>query len=64
MNKPVYLAMSILDVSKTLMCKFWYDYIKPKYEDRAELCYADTDDFIIDIITEYFFVDISDDIEK
>ena len=36
MNKPVYLGMSILDISKTLMHKFWYDYIKPKYEDRAK----------------------------
>ena len=31
MNMPVYLGMSILDISKTLMCEFWYDYIKPKY---------------------------------
>ena len=46
------------------MYKFWYDYIKSKYEDRAKLCYADTDDFIIHIITEDFFVDISDDVEK
>ena len=38
MNKPVYLRMSILDISKTLMYEFWYDYIKPKYGDRAKLC--------------------------
>ena len=54
MNKPVYLGMSILDISKMLMYKFWYDYIKPKYEDRAKLCYTDTDSFIIHIITEDF----------
>ena len=60
MNKPVYLGMSILDISKTLMYKFWYDYIKPKYEDREKLCYTDTDSFIIHIITEDVFVDISD----
>ena len=64
MNKPVYLGMSILDISKTLMYKFWYDYIKPKYEDRAKLCYTDTDSFIIHIITEDFFEDISNDVEK
>ena len=64
MNKPVYLGMSILDISKTLMYKFWYDYIKPKYEDRAKLCYTDTDNFIIHIITEDFFVDISDNVTK
>ena len=64
MNKPVYLGMSILDISKTLMYKFWYGYIKPKYEDRAKLCYTVTDSFIIHIITEDFFVDISDDFER
>ena len=63
MNKPVYLGMSILDISKTFMYKFWYDYIKPKYEDRAKLCYTDTDSFIIHIITEDFFEDISNDVE-
>ena len=63
MNKPIYLGMSILDISKTLMYKFWYDYIKPKYEDRAKLCYTDTDSFIIHIITEDFFEDISNDVE-
>ena len=64
MNKLVYLGMSILDISKMLMYKFWYDYIKPKYEDRAKLCYTDTDSFIINIMTEDFFVDISDDVER
>ena len=34
MNKPVYLGMSILDISKTLMYEFWYDYIKPKYKEK------------------------------
>ena len=62
-NKPVYLRMSILDISKTLMYKVWYDYIKPKYEDRAKLCYTDIDSFIIHIITD-FFADISDDVKR
>ena len=56
--------MSILDISKTLKYKFWYDYIKPKYGDRAKLCYTDTDSFIINIITVDFFQDISNDVEK
>ena len=64
MNKPVYLGMSLFDISKKLMYKFWYDYIKPKYEDRSKLCYTDTDSFIIHIITEDFFADISDDVER
>ena len=64
MNKPFYLGMSILDISKTLMYKFWYDYFKPKYGNRAKLCYTDTDSFINYIKTEDFFEDISNDIEK
>ena len=47
--------MPILDISKTLMYKFWYNYIKPKYGDRAKLCYTDNDGLIIYIITEEFF---------
>ena len=64
MNKPVYLGMSILDISKTLVYKFWYDYIKPKYEDRGKLCYMDTDSLIIHIITEHNFEDIADGVTK
>ena len=44
MNKSIYLGMSILDISKTLMSEFWYDYIKLKYGDRAKIC-VDTDSF-------------------
>ena len=64
MNKPVYLCMSILDISKMVMYKFWYGYIKPKYGSRAKLCHTDTDSVIIHIITEDYFVDISDDVER
>ena len=54
MNKPVYLCMSILDISITLINEFSYDYIKPKYKDKAKLCYMDTDRLIIHIKTEDF----------
>ena len=54
MNKPLYLGASILDISKTHMYEFWYDYFKPKYGDRVKLCYTDTDSFIIYIKTEDF----------
>ena len=64
MNKPVYLGQAILDISKTLMCEFWYDYNKPKYKDKAQPCYMDTDSFIIHIETEDFYKDIADDVDK
>ena len=48
MNKPVYLGLSILDISKTLMYESWYDYIKPKYQNNGKLCYTDTDSFMKD----------------
>ena len=56
MNKPIYLGMSILVISKTLTYEFWYDYIKPKYQDKAKLCYMNTDHFVIHIKTEDYYV--------
>ena len=64
MNKPIYLGQAILDISKTIMYEFWYDYIKPKYGDKARLCYMDTDSFVIYIETEDFYKDIASDVEK
>ena len=64
MNKPVYLGTSILDISKTLMYEFWFDYIKPKYGDRAKLYYMDTGSFIIYIETEDFYKDIVNDVGR
>ena len=52
MNKRIYLGLSILEISKTLIYKFWYDYMKPKYGDNVKLCYMDTDSFIMQIKTE------------
>ena len=63
-NKPIYLGMSKLDISKTLMYVFWYDFIKPEYGDTAKLCYMDTDSFVIHIITEDFYKDIANDVER
>ena len=54
MNKPVYLGLSILEISKTLMYEFWYDYMKPKYGDNVKLCYMDTALLIMHIKTEDF----------
>ena len=64
MNKPIYLRQAILDISKTLMYKFWYDYIKTKYGDKVRLCYMDTDSFIINIETEDFYKDIANDMNE
>ena len=64
MNKPVYLGMTILDISKSRVCEFWYDYVKPKYNDKAKFCYMDTDSFVINIFTKDFFEDINNDVER
>ena len=64
MNKPVSLGQVILDISKTLIYKFWYGYIKPKQVDIARLCYTNTDSFVINIKTEDFYKDISNDVKE
>ena len=64
MNKPIYFSKSTLNISKTLMYEFWYDYIKPKYHDRAKLFYMDTGSFVIYITTDDFYEDIANDVEK
>ena len=64
MNKNIYLGMSILDISKTLKYEFWYDYIKPKYQDKAKLRYMDSDSFVIYIKTEDFYKDVANDVKK
>ena len=64
MNKPIYLGLSILEISRILMYEFWYDYMKPKYGDNVKLCYTDTDSFITNIKREYFYEDIANDVIK
>ena len=56
--------MSILDISKTLMYEFWYDYIKPKYQEKAEVHCMDIGSFVIHIKTEDFYEDIAIDVEE
>ena len=64
MNKPIYLGLPILEISKLLTYEFWYDYMKPKYGNNVKLCYMDTDSFIMNIKREDFYKDIANDVEK
>ena len=64
MNKPIYLGLSILEISKILMYEFWYDYMKPKYDNNVKLCYMDTDSFIMNIKANDFYEDIANDAEN
>ena len=63
-NKPVYLGMCILDLSKTLMHDIHYNYIKQKYGDKAKLLFTDTDSLMYEIQTEDFYTDISADVKR
>ena len=63
-NKPVYLGMCILDLSKTIMYEFHYNYIKPKYGNKAKLLFTDTDSLMYEIKTEDFYKDIIKDVKN
>ena len=63
-NKPIYLGLSILEISKILMYEFWYDHMKSKYDNNVKLCYMDTDSFTMDIKTNDFYKDIANDVEN
>ena len=64
MNRPIYLGLATLSLSKIKMYEYWYDEMKIKYDDRVRLCYMDTDSFIMHIKTEDFYEDIAKDVEK
>ena len=64
MNKPIYVGLSILEISKILIYEFWYDYMKAKYGNDVKLCYMDTDSFIMNIKTNDFYEDIANDVEN
>ena len=63
-NKPIYIGLSILEISKILMYELWYDYMKPKYNNNVKLCYMDMDSFVMHIKTNDFYKDISDDVDN
>ena len=62
MNKLVYLGQAMLNLNKTIMYEFHYDYRLPKYGENLKLCYMDTDSLVYDIQTEDFYADIANDI--
>ena len=64
MNTPVYIGLSILEISKIVMYTFCDDYVKSKYNKKAKLCYMDTDSFIFHAKTEDIYEDISKDVER
>ena len=64
MSKPACLGLSILELSKILIYEFWYNYVKPKYSEKAKLCYMDTDRFIVYIKTDDLDKDIAEDVES
>ena len=64
MNKPVYIGQGILDLSKTLMYEFHYDYMRLKYGTKVKLRYMDTDRFVYEIETEDVYRDIAKDVKK
>ena len=64
MNRPVYLGLSIIDMCKTVMYEFWYDYVKAKYGEKVNLCYMDKDSFIVQIRKNNVYKDIAEDVKK
>ena len=62
-NKPEYLGLSVLDLSKTLMYEFRDDYLKPKYGENVKLCNMDTDSLIVPVKADDIYKDIGKDVE-
>ena len=63
-NKPKYLGLAMLSLSKIRMYEYWYDDMKPKYGDNIKLCYMDTNSFIMHVKIEDFYEDNASDVEK
>ena len=64
MNKPIYLGLSILEISKATIYEFWYDYVKSKYGNKVKLCYTDTDSLAMNVKPSDFYKDIAQDVQE
>ncbi|CAH1770938.1 15035_t:CDS:2, partial [Entrophospora sp. SA101] len=60
LNKPIIVGASVLGLSKLLMYRFWYGYVKEKYGDKAKLGYMDTDGMIFQTETEDIYKDMAE----
>ena len=63
MKKPAHLGLLILKLSKILIYDIWCDYVKPKYDEKAKLCYMDTEIFIVYIKTDDIYKDVAEDLK-
>ena len=63
MKRLLYLGLSILELSKIVICEYLYDYVRLKYGEKIKLCYMDTDGFIVDIKADAIFKNIAKDLE-
>ena len=60
MYKPIYIGLSILNISELAMYEYWYEYVKPNYRDKANIRYMDTDSFMIHVKSEDIYADLAD----
>jgi hypothetical protein len=64
MNRPIYVGFSVLEISKLKMYSFHYDHMKPKYQQRVNLLYMDTDSFMYEFNTEDLYKDMHEDLAE
>lgn len=63
-DKPMYVGFTILDLSKTIMYDFFYNFLKCKYQSNVSLLYSDTDSLILEVFTPNFYDDMKQEISR
>jgi hypothetical protein len=61
LNKPVYIGLAVLDLSKLQMVSFLYGEMKPRYGDKVRVLYTDTDSFVLEVETDDLYADMARD---